>query len=211
MHVLTKASDDARKGYWSTLSLTLMVGFILNIAMIKFIPVETVMQIGTLTLIIGYIIFAIAGIFICHKAKSTPVVFLGYLMVVVPLGVILIPFVASLDPGIPEKAAFFTAGLTLMMTIGARAFPVFFRSIGGILMWGLIAAIIAQVIMYFLHYHLSVMDWIVALIFMGLIGYDYAMALEDEPTTKQAIVRALALYLNIVNLFMRVSSILNND
>jgi FtsH-binding integral membrane protein len=43
---------------------------------------------------------------------------------------------------------------------------------------------------------------------MGFIGYDYAKALEDDATVDAAIDRAVALYLDIINLFIRILEIM---
>lgn len=93
-----------------------------------------------------------------------------------------------------------------------QVFPQFFRSIGGILFWVLLAAIVAEIVMLFVfNYKPAFMDWIVAVIFMGFIGYDYAMALKDDATVDKAIDRVVALYLDIINLFIRILSIMGNS
>lgn len=205
------ASSEVAKTYWTTLGVVLTIGFGINYLMVKQIPAEVVLAINPVVLIVGYFISAIGGIFLSKMSDNPLISFIGYLMVVGPVGVVLVPFVQNLDPAVTEKAALFTAMLSAIMALGGAMFSEFFKSIGGILFWALLGSIIAEVVMLFMGYDLAIMDWIVAVIFMGLIGYDYAMALEDEPTMDAAVDRAVSLYLDIINLFVRIASIMNDN
>ena len=53
------------------------------------------------------------------------------------------------------------------------------------------------------------MDWIVALLFCGYIGYDWARANAIPNTLDNAIDSAAALYLDIINLFIRLLHIMS--
>ena len=205
------ATNDVARGYWTILGGTLFIGFLINYLMIQNIPGEIIMAINPWVLIIGYFVIAISGIMISAASDNPWISFIGYLMVVVPVGVVITPFVQKFDPEIVQKAVLFTAVLTAMMTILGNTFTKWFQSIGQILFWALLASIIAEIVMLFLGYKLAIMDWIVAVIFMGFIGYDYAMALDDTPTADAAVDRAVALYLDIINLFIRILSIMGNS
>ena len=210
MQTVQTASKEVARTYWTTLGVVLAIGFGINYLMVKSIPAEAVLAINPIVLIIGYFVCAIGGI-VLSKVSDNPIIsFIGYLMVVVPVGVIIVPFVQQYDPAIVEKAVLFTAMLSVGMTLAGSLYPDFFRSIGGILFWALLAAIVSEIVMMLLGYKLALMDWIVAVIFLGFIGYDYAMALEDEPTMDAAVDRAVSLYLDIINLFVRVLSIMGN-
>ena len=52
----------------------------------------------------------------------------------------------------------------------------------------------------------SLWDFIVALIFCGYIGYDWAEAQTKERTLDNAVDSVVDLYLDIVNLFLRILS-----
>ncbi len=205
------AEPEIAKTYWATLGIVLTIGFGINYLMVTQIPAEVVMAINPVVLIVGYLVSAICGIILSKVSDNPLISFIGYLMVVVPVGVILVPFVQNLDPEITEKAALFTALLSAIMAAGGSMFSNFFKSIGGVLFWALLGSIVAEIVMLMLGYHLAIMDWIVAAIFMGFIGYDYAMALEDEPTMDAAVDRAVSLYLDIINLFVRIASIMQGN
>jgi len=83
-------------------------------------------------------------------------------------------------------------------------------SLGQIMFFGLIGLIIASVVNFFLKS--SALDWILSYVgvavFMGLIAYDtqkikaYALHENEEIRQKGAIMGALALYLDFINLFI---------
>ena len=50
-------------------------------------------------------------------------------------------------------------------------------------------------------------DWVVIVIFCGLIGYDFYQAATDEPTVDNAIWYACENYLDLINIFLRVLNI----
>ncbi len=208
---LRTASSEQAMVYWITLGTVLAIGFGLNFAMVKSIPVEAVMSINKWVLVIGYFVCAISGIALSKTSENPTISFIGFLMVVVPVGVITIPFIGSKNPEVIEKAALFTAILSSIMAFAGAAFSNLFRSIGGILFWALLAAIIAEVVLMLFGYNLAIMDWIVAIIFLGFIAYDFANALDDTPSMDAAVDRAVDLYLDIFNLFVRLSSIMSSD
>ncbi|MDQ1433134.1 MAG: uncharacterized protein QG634_273 [Patescibacteria group bacterium] len=52
------------------------------------------------------------------------------------------------------------------------------------------------------------MNWIGTAIFIGFIDYDYSKALEDDASVDVAIDRVVALYLDIINMFIRILEIM---
>lgn len=52
--------------------------------------------------------------------------------------------------------------------------------------------------------HHNTTDWLVALIFCGYIGYDWGRANQIPKTLDNAIDSAAALYMDIINLFLRI-------
>ncbi len=51
-------------------------------------------------------------------------------------------------------------------------------------------------------------DWVVVLIFCGYIGYDWGRANQIPKTLDNAVDSAAALYMDIINLFLRILRIL---
>jgi FtsH-binding integral membrane protein len=73
----------------------------------------------------------------------------------------------------------------------------------------LVSLLIGLIVSFFLSS--TWLDWIFIIIFSLYVGYDWAMAQEDEPTFGNAVKHAANLYLDIVNLFLRLLSIKGED
>jgi FtsH-binding integral membrane protein len=131
--------------------------------------------------------------------------FIGYNLVVIPVGVILTPLLADYDPDLIKKALIHTSGFTGLMMLLGSSFPRFFQSIGRALFWSLLVVIVVELILAFAFgIHSGFFDWVVALFFCGYIGYDWARANQIPKTLDNAIDSAAALYLDIINLFIRL-------
>ena len=95
-----------------------------------------------------------------------------------------------------------------MMILGT-AYPRFFQKISGALTGALLAVIIVEMFQIFvLGMHSNWLDWVVAAIFCGYIGYDWGRANQIPKTLDNAVDSAAALYMDIINLFLRVLRIL---
>lgn len=206
---VTVANADSmlKRIYWTSVHVTLVIGFIINFVMIQNIPASAVMAINPWVLVIGYFALCFTGIYMSKTSDNPIVSFIGFLLVVVPVGVVITPFIQDTDPMIVQKSIIYTGILTAIMATLAFTFPSFFKGLGTILFFALLAAIIAEISLLLMGYELKMMDWIVAVIFLGLLGYDYAKALDDEATIDAGIDRAVALYLDIINLLLRVMGI----
>lgn len=115
---------------------------------------------------------------------------------------------------------FITAGTFLVMSIIGYTTRIDLSRIGSILFMALIGLIIASVVNIFMHS--ETLHWIVSyagvLIFVGLVAYDtqkikvmvqqYGTA--DENGHKLALMTALTLYLDFINLFLHLLRILGD-
>lgn len=112
-----------------------------------------------------------------------------------------------------------TSSLFAVMAIAGYTTKIDLTRFGNIMMMGLIGVIIASVVNMFMRN--DMMDLIICvvgvLVFTGLIAYDmqrikqdgqYAMA-NPESGRKMAIMSALRLYLNFINLFLLILRLLN--
>ncbi len=97
-----------------------------------------------------------------------------------------------------------------MMMLGTM-YPAFFLSIGRALFMALIAVIVVElVVVFFFKTHHTIIDYAVALIFCGYIGFDWARANQIPKTLDNAIDSAAALYMDIINLFLRLVRIMSD-
>ena len=195
--------------YNSVIGGVLLWGFGINYLTVTMVPVEAILAIPYWMLIVGYFISAIAGTIIFQKSDNPAISFLGYNLIVVPIGIILTPILNEIDPTIIVDALMITGGFTgLMMFLGVT-YPKFFLSLGRVLAFSLIGIILLEIgLMFTMGHQPEIIDWIVAGLFCMYIGYDWARANKIPKTMDNAVDSAASLYLDIINLFIRILSIL---
>jgi len=199
--------SDAR--YHLIIGLTLCWGFIINWWIVTHIETESISNINPWLFFLGYFASCFYGVYLFNKSRKPWVSFIGYNFVVVPFGLIVNLVVSQYDPDVVAEAIRVTGMVTIgMMCLGAL-FPAFFKKISGALTVALLLVIVVELIEVFIFgVHHEVLDWIVALIFCGYIGYDWGRACQIPKTVDNAIDSAAALYMDIINLFLRVLRIL---
>jgi FtsH-binding integral membrane protein len=191
------------------IGLTLCWGFLVNAIMVKSIPAETIAAINPIVFIIGFLASAFFGTYLFSKSDNPAVSFLGYNFVVLPFGLIINLVVSRYDPDLVYDAIRITGIVTAAMMVLGSLFPVFFQRIQTALGFALITVIIVElveVVVFGVHH--GIIDWIVVLIFCGYIGYDWGRANAIPKTVDNAIDSAAALYIDIINLFLRILRIL---
>jgi len=195
--------------YNLTIGLVLCWGFFINWWMVQNIAPETFLEIPMIVFLLGYFASCIAGILLFTKSHSPVMSFLGYNLVVLPFGVIINLVVSAYEPGLVVDAMRVTGIVTAVMMILGSMYPAFFQKIYGALTFALIAVIGVQLIdIFFLHKDYEIVDWIVVLIFCGYIGYDWGRANAIPKTFDNAVDSAAALYMDIINLFLRILKIM---
>ena len=193
------------------IGIVLCWGFGVNYLMVKYIPVSTFASVSPWLLIIGYFASCMFGLFLFTRSSSPFVSFLGYNFVVVPFGFIVNLVVHQYDPDIVMDAVRVTGYVTAGMMVLGSLFPRFFQRIGGVLTIALIVVIIVELIeIFLLGIHHGILDWVVAVIFCGYIGFDWARANSIPKTADNAVDSAAALYMDIINLFLRILRIMGN-
>lgn len=200
----------AASTYNLILGAVLLWGFALNWWMVTTIPAETVKAINPIGFVIGYFASALLGIFLIHASKQPIVSFIGYNLIVVPIGLVLVMFI----PGHSQEHIVSAVQTTALLTVGMMAlgtmYPRFFQRIESALFWALLISIIVELVQVTVFkVKLEIMDWVVAAIFCGYIGVDWGRANNIERTVDNAIDSAACLYLDIINLFIRILEIMS--
>jgi len=195
--------------YNLVIGLTLAWGFAINWFMVVNIDPESIANISPWVFFIGYFASCFFGIYLFSKSNNPLVSFVGYNFVVVPFGLIINLVVSRYDAELVSEAIRVTGLVTIgMMCLGA-IFPEFFRKISGALTIALLLVIVVELVEIFVFgIHHGILDWIVVLIFCGYIGYDWGRANQIPKTLDNAIDSAAALYMDIINLFLRILRIL---
>ncbi len=199
-------SDQITPAYYNiVMGLTLLWGFGINWLMVKNIDPGLFAGLHPIIFMIGYFACSIVGCIIFQKSDKPLISFLGYNLVVLPLGLLVNMVVAQYNPSIVQDALRTTGMVTIAMMILGSLFPKFFQKIAGALTIALISVIVIELITVFVFKtHHGIFDWIVVLIFCGYIGYDWARANMIPKTVDNAIDSAAALYMDIIFLFLRI-------
>ena len=188
----------------------LLYGFIVN-ALIVWLCGDFFANMNYLVFIIGYFVLCFAGIIISTKSTNPAVSFLGYNMVVVPIGAVL----SVCLPGYAFKeillAIIITGAVVGIMTVLATTKPKLFSKMGPTLLIALGVGLLGEVISMLLGYTGNVFNWIFVIIFSLYIGYDWHKAQMYPKTLDNAVDSALDLYLDIINLFIRLLNLIKRD
>ena len=170
---------------------------------------DMIYAVGAGIFFIGYFASCFFGIYLFQKSTNPVVSFIGYNFVVVPFGLIINMVVSQYDPELVTEAIRITGLVTIAMMCLGTLFPAFFQKISGALTIALLLVIVVELIEVFIfNTHHGILDWIVVLIFCGYIGYDWGRANQIPKTIDNAIDSAAALYMDIINLFLRILRIL---
>jgi len=195
--------------YNLVIGAVLFWGFLVNWFIVTNIDPAALRNINYWVFLIGYFASCFLGIYLYNKSDNPLISFIGYNFVVVPFGLIINMVVSVYDPAIVIEAIKVTAFVTLLMMLAGTLFPAFFQKIAGALTVALIAVIIIEMVqVFFFKIHHDWIDWAVALIFCGYIGYDWGRANQIPKTVDNAVDSAAALYMDIINLFLRILRIM---
>ncbi len=192
----------------------LMWGFLLNYLTVSLLGqqiLDTVNSINPWVFLIGYLALVFAGnALVVHGGPALS--FIGYTMIAAPIGIVLCMSVQGVPLDTVKSAVLITAVVTLSFMIAATLFPNFFLSLGRVLFFSLLFMILGSLLSLLLFgRHTGMLyEWICAALFSLFIGYDWARANTCARTLHNAIDLSASLYLDIVNLFLRILRILND-
>ena len=199
--------------YNAVMLLTLLWGFLVNTVMVYYfaIPIMRLLSgVGPLWIFIGYFVLAIAGIAISARSTNPWISFLGYNLLVLPIGVLLCLILPGIPVAIVTKALLLPGIVTATMTLLGLVAPNIFLGMGRTLFIALIVGILAELVATFLfHYTGTAFDWIFVVLFSGYIGYDVAKSQIYPKTVDNAVDCALDIYLDIINIFIRLLALLS--
>lgn len=198
----------SERTFFGTLAGFVLYGLLATYFATLFAP--TSLSIGGLILL--GLILPIAGCFMA-MSDNFGISFVGYNMITLPFGLVLGPILNHYAPDVVQNATLLTAMITGVMGLAGVTFPNFFRSIGSALFVALLGLVVVRVIALFVPSlnDFGIIDYVAAGIFSLYIGYDMFRATEATRSVSSALKIAVSLYLDIINLFTSLLSILGND
>ena len=159
--------------------------------------------------IIIYFAASLGGSYIMNHTEKPAVCLGGFALMAAGMGIMLTVIVAAYTASSIANAFLITMGITAVMTLAATAFPNVFLGMGRMLGLALLAVLIVEIAVTFLfRVQQQITDYIVILLFTGFIGYDWALAQQRPATVTNAIRSAASIYLDVVNILIRILSII---
>lgn len=211
----TNAKIISDRSYNLALGGTVFYGLLINVIMCACLG-DVVSNMNPIIFLIGYFACALTGIFMSTKSDNPIISFIGYNLVVLPVGLVVSSVVSSYVASgmgyLVTQAMLITTIVTFVMIVLSLIFPNFFSKLGIYLFFALLGLLIVQIIAIFVVGRVPILfAWIGATIFSLYIGYDYWKAQSFPKTLDNAIDSALDLYLDIINLFLDILRILGSS
>ncbi len=137
--------------------------------------------------------------------------FIAYHLVIIPIGLDLTMVLyerGGIEAPVVLQAFILTGIITMFMFAISITFPRAVAGLGRTLFISLVGLILTEIVLMFLGIEQYITSIIGALIFTLYIGYDFYKAQQYIKTKAGAIYAALGIYLDVVNLFLRLLRIL---
>ncbi|MBQ6174249.1 MAG: US12 family protein [Clostridia bacterium] len=191
----------------------LVWGLLLNYLMVRFLTDPILRLVGNLhplVFILLYFGLVLVGSFMIRNESPVTSV-IGFHLIAVPVGVIVCVALKGYGQATIQQAVAMTGIITVAFTLLGITFPKFFLSLGRVLFFALIASIVVELFgALILRTHFSWISWVVVGIFSLYIGYDWARANTCAKTVDNAVDLAANLYLDIINIFLRLLEIIGD-
>lgn len=202
-------NEFSKKKYNILIGLTLLYGFVINI--IEYVCFSNI-KLNPLLLLVGYLISATMGLLLCTYVDGARMKFLGYNLMAVPIGLVLINVLDGYNTGIVIEALLITSLVCFLMICISTIKPEIFESMGKTLFVTLLGATIIEFVICIIGS--STPQWLnvlIALIFSGYIGYDWSRAQDSNRNLENVVLAAALLYVDIINLFIKILAIISKE
>ena len=194
--------------YNLTIGLTILGGIGLNVLMALFLT-PYILRMNYLAVLIVYFAGSFTGAAIVEKAKRVGTAAFGFTLMAASMGILLTWLVTGYSFSSIYTAFLMTGIVTVLMMLISLVIPAFFLSIGSSLFLALICVLIVEVVgRLVFRMPLRFLDYAIVVIFSGYIGYDWAKAQAFPKSRLNAVKSAADIYLDIINIFVRILSII---
>lgn len=202
---LTQDFAVTRERFNLILGGTLLWGFLMNVLFCIFFG-RAAAQLPYGAIMVAYIALAFTGILINTRSSKPIWSFIGYNLVVLPLGLILSVQIADVGSEAVREAFQIASAVAAGMLLLSNWKPETFIRMGPCLLGALLLTIAAELILFLFNRSFVLTNVIATAIFCLYIGFDWARAQQRPCTADNAIDSACALYLDIINLALRILS-----
>ena len=193
----------------------LLWGFFLNYLTVTLFAeqaIHLVMGMNPILFIAIYFALVIAGNVMVTQGGAG-LSFIGYTLIAAPIGIVLCVTLQGIPVNTVKSAVLVTSIVSLSFMIVGTLFPGFFLKMGRVLIFALFFMVVGSGISMLLFGRRSGMlyEWLGTAIFSLFIGYDWSRANTCARTVNNAIDLSASLYLDIVNLFLRILQIMSKN
>lgn len=203
----SRGGELSPSSYNALIGVILLYGFGLNVLLVSTCS-QIFADVNPIVLVVGYLILSIIGIIMSRKSDDPFISFIGYNLVVVPVGIVLSLALAGVSSTLVMNALATTTAVVALLLIVSTLYPNVFLSLGRALGITLLIIVIVEIALALLGItRPTFLDVIVAVLFCGYIGYDWAKAQQSYHSADNAVDACVGLYLDIVNLFLRILSL----
>ena len=207
----TDGTQLSRRAYNAVIGAVLAAGLLLNAFIVTYMPAVTIdmMYESPILFIIGFLAVSFGAIYVIYKSDNPAVSFTGFIFLSIAFGFLLGVTVQAYAEVTVTRAFMLTAAITVAMVLLATAFPAVFAKMGRALFAVLVVTLVAEIATVFITQSDPVwFDIIFVVVFSLYIGYDWQKAQAYPPTLDNAVDSAADIYVDIINLFVRLLAIL---
>ena len=196
--------------YNVVIGLTLLWGILINVLMATLLK-PYILRIDYRVAIILYLVISFGCSFLIYRSNSPAVSFLGFTGLAIGMGLLLTIYLTLVTASTIYTAFLATGIIVVAMMLISMIFPAFFLNIGGVLALALIGSLVIEVVGGLIfHLPLGWVDYVMVVIFAGFVGYDWAKAQAYPKTLDNAVDSAADIYVDIINIFIRILSIIGD-
>ena len=152
---------------------------------------------------IAYVLLVLWGVSLA-ESDDPKKSFLGYNMVVIPIGALIAALLPHYALSQIRLAAVTTTLVVLLMLALATAYPSYFSGLGKSLFITLLIAVLTESGAILLGFRPSDFNWIFVILFTLYIAHDWYNAQSRPKNLDNAIDAALRIYMDIIHLFLRI-------
>lgn len=205
------SAQVSSKSFFPTICGLVIVAALIYFAVAINVDPQIVLKLSPMARIIGVLLSVVLGTLLVNSSSSLILQMVGFSITPAVLGIVSAPWWASVNLNTAYEAGLLVVVAATVMGVLSGLFPKFFIKIRGILFGSLIALIIVGLLGSFVFsinmtlYHVAAI-----VIFMGLLGYDLAVARRAAPTLQNAFIIASSVFLDLLNLFMHIYSAIDD-
>jgi FtsH-binding integral membrane protein len=197
------------RAFLATLTTLIVGGFCAAITIASY----TYSMTPTIWWFVVYVTLAIPGVLLSNYSNNWIFSLIGYGLVILPTGAIVGPYVALFEAESVQRVMFLTTIIAACIGTAGVVYPKSVQHWGGYLLVGLLVVLLADIARIIMRNYFGIdtapfkfIDYGAALLFCGLIFYDFNQAVRRPLTLDGAVDSAVHLYLDILNLFIRLLS-----